>query len=159
MKKIMILVLTIAMVLSLAACGAKKAEEPAKEAGPVQTEADSSFAADFTDKLYAIQQNYHNGTAGSSLKAAALAAEIMDIFKEANPSVELVAGCLKEFAETLTGEAAAEYPEQLAAIAGAAEQLCSENGKGLLEDCGYNGTGYPWDAEQMTKLFGAMIIK
>jgi len=163
MKKIIVLLLALAMVLSFTACGKKTgpAEEtatPAKDAATVKAEEESAFSAEFTDKLYAIQQNYHMGTAGSSLKAATLAAEIMDIFTEHKPSAELIKNCVKEFTETLSGEALTEYPEQIDGVIGASEQINGENGKALLDDCGYTGNGYPWDAEKMAECFAAMKI-
>lgn len=150
MKKTLILLLVLAMLLSASACG-KKQEEP-------KIDPNSSFAADFTDKLFAIQQNYHNGVAGCSLTAAALAAEIMDIFTQSSPSEALIKSAVKEFAETLSGDAAAEFPSQIDAIVSAAEQLNAENGKDLLDICGYTGSGYPWNAESMAKCFAAMKL-
>ena len=151
MKKSILIILAIAMLLSLAACGKKEAEEPF-------IDPNSSFAADFTDKLYAIQQNYHPGTAGCSLTAAALAAEIMDIFTEYHPSEKLIRDVVKEFADSLKGDAAAEYPAQIDAVISASEQLNAENGKDLLDSCGYAGSGYPWNAEEMAKYFSAVQI-
>lgn len=150
MKKMLILVLTLAMLLSCSACG-KKTEEP-------RIDPDSSFAADFTDKLYAIQQNYHAGVAGCSLRAAALAGEIMDIFTQSSPSETVIKNAVKEFTETLSGDALSEFPSQIDGIISASEQLTAENGKDLLDSCGYTGSGYPWDADSMAKCFAAMKL-
>lgn len=150
MKQTLILILTLTLLISCSACG-KKQEEP-------RIDPNSSFAADFTDKLYAIQQNYHSGVAGSSLRAAALAAEVMDIFTQSSPSESLIKDAMKEFAETLSGDAAAEFPSQIDAIISASEQLTAENGKDLLDSCGYVGNGYPWKAESMAKCFAAMKL-
>ena len=148
MKKTMVLLLAVLLTISAVGCGKN---EP-------KIDPDSSFAADFTDKLYAIQQNYHSGTAGCSLRAAALAAEIMDIFTQSDPSEKLIKNTVKEFAETLSGDEAKEFPSQIDAIIEASDLLTKEDGKGLLDDCGYNGQGYPWNADRMTKCFAAMKL-
>ncbi|MDO5444259.1 MAG: hypothetical protein Q4F31_01390 [Eubacteriales bacterium] len=150
MKKIFILTLTLAMLFSCSACGKKEAEP--------RIDPNSSFAADLTDKLFAIQQNYHSGVAGCSLRAAALAAEVMDIFTQGNPSEALIKDAVKEFAETLSGDAAAEFPSQIDAIIAASELLTAENGKDLLDSCGYTGSGYPWNTDNMAKCFAAMKL-
>ena len=146
-KKILVLLLAAAMLLSMTGCTSKKAK----------AQAESAFAADFTDKLYAVSKNYHPGTAGCSLTAACLAAEIMDIFTQSSPSSDVISAAVKEFADTLTGDEAAEFPEQLAAIVSASEELSGEYGKDLLDSCGYAGTGYPWDFAKMAECFAAAV--
>ena len=125
---------------------------------PLQGDAGVSFAADFTDALYHIQQNCQPGTAGSSLKAACLAAECMDLFTEAQPAPEEVTEILKEFADSLAGDDAELFPEQLENVRSAGEELLGEYAEDLLESCGYESENFPWDAELMTACFDAMTL-
>lgn len=125
---------------------------------PLQGEAEGSFAADFTDILYDIQQNYHVATAGCSLNAARLAGECMDLFTVQQPKAEDVSAVLAEFASSLSGAEAAAYPQQLEGIISGGQTLLSENGAGMLESCGYESEWYPWDAAQMEPLLAAMKL-
>lgn len=159
-QKITVLFLAAAMLLSCTACSLSIKKESAadpSEAVP-SFDPDAAFAADFTDKLYAVSQDCHPGTAGSSLRAAALAAEMMDIFTQFNPSADVIRSAVKEFAETLTGDAAADFPVQLEAVSGASVSLTAEGGKELLDCCGYAGQGYPWDADAMAACFAAVKL-
>ena len=145
MKKILCVLLALAMVFALCACG---------KSSKMSAEDESAFCADFTDKLYAISQNYHPGTAGCSLTGAELAAEIMDVFTQFKPTAELVKKAFDEFKSSLDADAQANFTEQLSGIAGAFTSLSGENAEGLLSDCGYTGEG-KWDISALTPLFDA----
>ena len=147
LKRTILALLALVFLLSCTACGKSAKVEKAEE--------ESAFASYFTDKLYAVSQNYHPGTAGCSLVAATLAAEIMDLFTEYAPSAELIKNCMKEFTETLTDET---FSDSISAIISAAEQLNGENGKDFLDSSGYTGDGYPWNAEKMAECFAAMKL-
>lgn len=133
------------------------AEAAPQEVLPAEA-SNGAFAAEFTDLLSDLQQNYHGGTAGCSLRAAAIAAEMMDIFTLHSPSSELIRNTVTEFYGTLSGDAAAEFPSQLEGIVSSSDYITDENGKDLLDSCGYTGQGYPWDAAKMEECFAAVRI-
>lgn len=92
-------------------------------------------------------QNYHPGTAGSSLTGARIAATIVD-FSIANGPDAVRAGAqafdLGE--ETEFGET---FAEKLAIMYETAMGLYGENGKSLLTDSGYTPTHYPYAAKDV----------
>ncbi|MGM9662356.1 MAG: hypothetical protein ACI3WR_04620 [Oscillospiraceae bacterium] len=127
---------------------------------PVQREAaeDEAASADpeLTNLLAAISQNYHEGTAGSSLKAAAYAGMLLDWFAENEPERERISASVIDFLSTLEKPALEAFPEQLRSVHEAARELCGEYGGDLLDACGYAPSHYPWDEEQMEECFAAV---
>lgn len=99
------------------------------------------------DALCDLFQNYHPGTAGSSLTGARIAATIVD-FSIANGPDAVRAGAqafdLGE--ETEFGET---FAEKLAIMYETAMGLYGENGKSLLTDSGYTPTHYPYAAKDV----------
>ena len=99
------------------------------------------------DALCDLFQNYHPGTAGSSLTGARIAATIVD-FSIANGPDAVRAGAqafdLGE--ETEFGET---FAEKLAIMYETAMGLFGENGKSLLTDGGYTPTHYPYAAKDV----------
>ena len=99
------------------------------------------------DALCDLFQNYHPGTAGSSLTGARIAATIVD-FSIANGPDAVRAGAqafdLGE--ETEFGET---FAEKLAIMYETAMGLYGENGKSLLTDGGYTPTHYPYAAKDV----------
>lgn len=99
------------------------------------------------DALCDLFQNYHPGTAGSSLTGARIAATIVD-FSIANGPDAVRAGAqafdLGE--ETEFGET---FAEKLAIMYETAMGLYGENGKSLLTDSGYTPTHYPYTAKDV----------
>ena len=99
------------------------------------------------DALCDLFQNYHPGTAGSSLTGARIAATIVD-FSIANGPDAVRAGAqafdLGE--ETEFGET---FAEKLAIMYETAMGLYGENGKRLLTDSGYTPTHYPYAAKDV----------
>ena len=99
------------------------------------------------DALCDLFQNYHPGTAGSSLTGARIAATIVD-FSIANGPDAVRAGAQafdlgeeNEFGET--------FAEKLAIMYETAMGLYGENGKSLLTDSGYTPTHYPYAAKDV----------
>ena len=99
------------------------------------------------DALCDLFQNYHPGTAGSSLTGARIAATIVD-FSIANGPDAVRAGAqafdLGE--ETEFGET---FAEKLAIMYETAMGLYGENGKSLLTASGYTPTHYPYAAKDV----------
>ena len=134
MKRLILLLLPLCLLL--AACGSTA---PAPTAAP---EAPAIPAA----LLDAIRDSVQPGTAGSSLKAASVVADLLDWAAAGAPAglSEAVSAWLK----AQSGEARAALPEQLDALRGALEQLAQadESAKGLMQDAGLENRG-PWSEE------------
>lgn len=127
---------------------------------PVQGEVngqEEDFQEIMNGYLRDFQENYHPGTAGSSLTGSAYAARFMDLFTEENVDGDTVGKAAKSFAASLSSEEQSILHEQLSGLKSAAEYLLSEeNASELLLDCGYEALYFPWNAEQMTSCFEAM---
>ncbi len=127
---------------------------------PVQGEADGQeegFPEIMTGYLRDFRENYHPGTAGSSLTGSAYAARFMDLFTEENADAEEVRKVARSFADSLSSEEQSLLHEQFTGLKSAAEYLLNEkNAPDLLLDCGYEALYFPWNAEQMTSCFEAM---
>ena len=127
---------------------------------PVQGEVngqEEDFQEIMNGYLRDFQENYHPGTAGSSLTGSAYAARFMDLFTEENVDGDTVGKAAKSFAGSLSSEEQSILHEQLSGLKSAAEYLLSEeNASELLLDCGYEALYFPWNAEQMTSCFEAM---
>lgn len=127
---------------------------------PVQGNADGqeeNFQEIMNGYLRDFQENYHPGTAGSSLTGYAYAARFMDLFTEDNVDGDTVGKAAKSFADTLSSEEQSTLHEQFSGLKNAAEYLLNEeNARDLLMDCGYEPLYCPWAAEQMTSCFEAM---
>lgn len=108
------------------------------------------------DALCDLFQNYHPGTAGSSLTGARIAATIVD-FSIANGPDAVRAGAqafdLGE--ETEFGET---FAEKLAIMYETAMGLYGENGKSLLTDSGYTPTHYPYAAKDVRDAYIEIFI-
>ena len=145
MKRFFAIFLALTMLLALCACGAAEAA-PEVTAAPDVTAEPPSTVPDPTpapeknglyDLLCGLMDNYHAGTAGSSLKAAWYAASITDWAVKNPDGVPLGARAWdrpmeNEFGETLK--------EKLDTVYAAALMLTAD--KGALYDCGYEGD---WD--------------
>ena len=125
---------------------------------PAQGEVDGDFETVFADILADIQKNCEVGTAGSSLKAAALAGKVLDTFAAYKPDTADIQSAVSSYYVSLGSKAKAGFGEQMNAVASAAEQLLGDNGEALLSDCGYQAESYPWDASVMAAYINAMKL-
>ena len=99
------------------------------------------------DALCDLFQNYHPGTAGSSLTGARIAATIVDFSLTNGPdAVRSGAQAFDLGEETEFGET---FAEKLAIMYETAMGLYGENGKSLLTDSGYTPTHYPYAAKDV----------
>ena len=123
-----------------------------------QAESEDNFSEVFADELADIQKKCEIGTAGSSLKAAALAGQLLDTFAQYKPNASDIQSAVSSYYISLGSKAKTEFAEQMNLVADIAEQLIGENGEGLLSDCGYEATNYPWDASVMSTYISALRI-
>ena len=166
MKKALIAVLLLAALL-LSACGAKAAPDaesaaPAPEtappaqaptaepAAPVQEAepaAEARETAALEDVLEQIRTGVQPGTAGSSLKAAAVAAALLDWAQTAPDRAAAEAAALA-WRDALDEDARDLLPVQLDSLRYAVETLCGdeEASAGLRADAGLEDRG-PWSED------------
>ena len=130
-----------------------EAEAPAEE----QSETANANAAALTALFDGVRESVFPGTAGSSLTAAAHAAEMADFFAASGVSPDEVDRAARNYIASLSGDDVQLYEMQLDAVVGAFSNLTAENGAGLLEDCGYESSYYPWSEENVKDCFVALL--
>ena len=104
-----------------------------------------------------VRGRYFPGTAGSSLSAAACAAELADFFLESGVSPDEVDRVAQDCLGALSAEDAELFAQQLDGVVSAFSSLTGENGAGLLEDCGYAAEHFPWKDENVKNCFVALL--
>lgn len=129
---------------------------PAEEV-TVPEETGDAFYAELGELLDMVRDRYYPGTAGSSLSAAACAAELADFFAESSMSPDTVDRVVQDYYAFLPQEDAELFETQLDGIVGAFSSLAGENGEGLLDDCGYAALHFPWNEENIRDCFAALL--
>ena len=106
--------------------------------------------------LTEIRDDYHPGTAGCSLTAARLAAQVMDRYKSINDHgiAAATAAALDLSPEDPDG---ITFPEKLADIFTSAISLYGESGQMLLSDAGYEPLAYPYEMRDVNALFSGLF--
>ena len=107
--------------------------------------------------LEGVRGRFFPGTAGSSLSAAACAAELADFFLESGFGPDEVDRVAQDCLGALSAEDAELFAQQLDGVVSAFSSLTGENGAGLLEDCGYAAEHFPWDDENVKNCFVALL--
>lgn len=163
MKKISIIILAAALALTLCACGTADvpaaptpdvfaAETPAPTDTP---EADAASVVDEAalEELELMLDDFgtriQTGSAGSSLKAAAQAARMMDWALATPLSEEVIYSAAQAHLAPMDDAALTEYLMQIYSLDGAYQQLLQPGQEGLLEAAGVTDCGYPWGAEPL----------
>ena len=151
MKKIPLILLLAAMLMSLCACGEKApeaspapSEEPAEDTIIIEaTPAEESTP--LSQVLDSINENTQVGTAGSSLRAVQSAAMLMDWCAntqlDAGQAAEKAASWLSALAEADK----AELEMKLELVDTMCLELIHKDGTSLLQNAGYESSAYPWD--------------
>ena len=117
----------------------------------------AQFAEKFVTLLEDITDNYHPGTAGSSLTGARYAAEMADLFAEYKPDAAQVKEQIDLYVyQALDQDGEDMFREQMDGIAGSFEYISSDEGKGTLDDAGYESAGLEWD-ESVAELFASLL--
>ena len=152
MKKIPLILLLAAMLMSLCACGEKApeaspaaSEAPAEESTIVIEAPPAEDATPLSQVLDSINENTQVGTAGSSLRAVQSAAMLMDWCAntqlDAGQAAEKAASWLSALAEADK----AELEMKLELVDTMCLELIHKDGSSLLQDAGYESSAYPWD--------------
>ena len=163
MKKCWVFLLLCALLLC--ACGAVPQAEPSPSP-VVQEDAEASAPEDgvpldpavqeeLSALLQQVREEMHIGTAGASLRAVKLASRLLDWAEGAEIGDEQIRLALEPFLGDLDDGIPADFPEQLAAVGGAARMLTrgtSDEAAGMLADAGCEDCGYPWSDKAMETL-------
>lgn len=173
MKKLFLISL-LCLALLLCACGkaapsapAQTAIEPAAaEEAPASADAAPAQAAvvedasDESDQQAAlgellnwIRDYVTIGTAGSSLRAAAAAAELLDWADGCTLDAAGVAAAYEAWVPTMNPDIPVDFAEQLGAVDYNVRMLTGEDTEQaamLLTDAGCDDCGYPWDAHALS---------
>lgn len=132
--------------------------EEAAETPDEETDAnEAERAAALEALLEDVRTSVFPGTAGSSLTAAAHAAQMADFFAAADVGADEVDAAARAYIASLSDEDAQLFEMQLDAVVSAFSNLRGENGAGLLSDCGYESTDFPWDGENVRDCFIALL--
>lgn len=125
---------------------------PVDTSAPVTPEKNGLY-----DALCDLFNNYHPGTAGSSLTGARIAATIVD-FSLANDlnAVRSGAAAFDLGEETQFGE---KLTDKLTAMYETAMGLYGESGKNLLTDAGYTPAHYPYSAGNVRDAYTAIFAE
>ena len=141
MKKIMTLLLALAMVFALAACGdATRTDASTESAVPETTDADATdtpvedvpeavesmvpqmsdiTVKDVLDRVH----DYHEETVGSSLQLYSAAATLLNFCKAGGPNQERFAEDVKDYVDKLDDDAKAAFQKQYEAVAQLADGI------------------------------------
>ena len=127
---------------------------------PVQGNAEgdeAAFARDFSALLTEFCESIRPGTTGVSLRYAAFAAKLADLFTKVAPTSEAVSATVEGFAETLDGDELADFPLLMNSTLTMFRELTGEHGGDLLSACGCTPET-EWDAEALEPLFRVMSM-
>ena len=150
MKKIFSVFLIFALAAVLCACGVESVVpestpvptvEPTAEPTPVPTV--SPMDADFENMLAGFSE-IRAGSSGSSLRAVQQAVKLLDWGTATNMNIDEISARTAAFMQSMDGDAAESYKEQLAPLYSTYRQLLTEGQEDLLESAGCENTAYPW---------------
>ena len=151
-------ILPLLLILSLLLSGCGTAAAPAQTAAPApaQTPVPTSVLepdAALLELLGAIRDRMHPGTAGASLRAAALAAELLDWAAESTLSPGGVQLSLDTYLGALDEGARAEFLQQLEAVHSSCTLLldAGTQAEELLGDAGVTPRHSPWPQEAVDR--------
>ena len=158
MKKLFAFVLTLITALSLCACGSGSAEPaeatpspaPVESAAPtVEAEpADNSVLEAQTAELTALLDDFgtriQSGSAGSSLRAVAQAARLMDWGMSTGMTDAQISAAAADYLAALDEDAKALYLMQIDSLDYAYKQLLQPGQEELLSEAGCADAAYPW---------------
>ena len=159
--KTRVVLFLLCLCLLLAACGRQPAAPAISQASPpvsASSQAPASSAPapqveiasgpeDLTALLDRFREDVTIGTAGSSLRAVAAAADLLDWAAACSLSPEEIATAYEDWYPHQNPDRPAAFEEQLSAVDYAVQLLLhgGEEAVSLLNDAGYEDCGYPWD--------------
>ena len=158
MKKLFAFVLTLITALSLCACGSGTAEPAEATPSPAPVEsaaptaeaepADNSVLAAQTAELTALLDDFgtriQSGSAGSSLRAVAQAARLMDWGMSTGMTDAQISAAAADYLAALDEDAKALYLMQIDSLDYAYKQLLQPGQEELLSEAGCADAASPW---------------
>ena len=158
MKKLFAFVLTLITALSLCACGsgtagpaeATSSPAPVESAAPTAEAepADNSVLEAQTAELTALLDDFgtriQSGSAGSSLRAVAQAARMMDWGMSTGMTDAQISAAAADYLAALDEDAKALYLMQIDSLDYAYKQLLQPGQEELLSEAGCADAAYPW---------------
>lgn len=158
MKKLFAFVLTLITALSLCACGSGTAEPveatpspapvesaaPTAEAEPADNAALEAQTAELTALLDDFGTRIQSGSAGSSLRAVAQAARLMDWGMSTGMTDAQISAAAADYLAALDEDAKALYLMQIDSLDYAYKQLLQPGQEELLSEAGCADAAYPW---------------
>ena len=158
MKKLFAFVLTLITALSLCACGSGTAEPaeatpspapvesaaPTAEAEPADNAALAAQTAELTALLDDFGTMIQSGSAGSSLRAVAQAARLMDWGMSTGMTDAQISAAAADYLAALGEDAKALYLMQIDSLDYAYKQLLQPGQEELLSEAGCADAAYPW---------------
>ena len=158
MKKLFAFILTLITALSLCACGSGTAEPAEATPSPAPVEsaaptaeaepADNSVLEAQTAELTALLDDFgtriQSGSAGSSLRAVAQAARLMDWGMSTGMTDAQISAAAADYLAALDEDAKALYLMQIDSLDYAYKQLLQPGQEELLSEAGCADAAYPW---------------
>ena len=158
MKTLFAFVLTLITALSLCACGSGTAEPAEATPSPAPVEsaaptaeaepADNSVLEAQTAELTALLDDFgtriQSGSAGSSLRAVAQAARLMDWGMSTGMTDAQISAAAADYLAALDEDATALYLMQIDSLDYAYKQLLQPGQEELLSEAGCADAAYPW---------------
>lgn len=158
MKKLFAFVLTLITALSLCACGSGTAEPAEATPSPAPVEsaaptaeaepADNAVLEAQTAELIALLDDFgtriQSGSAGSSLRAVAQAARMMDWGMSTGMTDAQISAAAADYLAALDEDAKALYLMQIDSLDYAYKQLLQPGQEELLSEAGCADAAYPW---------------
>ena len=158
MKKLFAFVLTLITALSLCACGSGTAEPaeatpspapvesaaPTAEAEPADNAVLEAQTAELTALLDDFGTRIQSGSAGSSLRAVAQAARMMDWGMSTGMTDAQISAAAADYLAALDEDAKALYLMQIDSLDYAYKQLLQPGQEELLSEAGCADAAYPW---------------
>jgi hypothetical protein len=111
----------------------------------------TDVAPDLSVILTEIQTDVEIGTAGSSLKATIVAADVLDFTMSTDISEEHLEEQTAQYMEGLSEEDRTNFPDQMVMLGETIHTLKDGDAQSLLDDAGVTESAYPWNDEAYTK--------
>ena len=144
MKRFITLALTLALVFLLAACGSKAPDSQAPAPAEENTAEEAPSVEDFCEDYFTPVISWHPGTAGSSLKLAAAACEILEFAEDediGNTDIPAMRDNMLKAFESLSADDQEVFNENFMSIYALIDSCFEdwESNRGLFEDSGTAG--------------------
>ncbi len=108
-------------------------------------------APDLSVILTEIQTDVEIGTAGSTLKATIVAADVLDFTMATDISEDYLQTQTAQYMAGLSEEDRAGFPDQMVMLGETIHTLKDGDARSLLDDAGVTESSYPWNEEAYAK--------